>query len=100
MPRRITPIRNIPPEDITLRFNLPSRRRDSETLSTALRALRRRRGVTQVDLARKLGRPQSFVSKVERNERSLDVLELLEVLDALGEDAGRFISELRKRLSR
>jgi predicted transcriptional regulator len=93
-------IPDIPAEDITLHVKLASRRPDSEKVAAALRALRVRSGVTQVDLAKRLGRPQSFISKVERNERSLDVLELLEVLDALGAEAGKFISEIRKRLSR
>ncbi len=36
-------------------------------------------GLTQVTLARKLGRPKSFVSKFERGEHGLDVTEFLEV---------------------
>lgn len=32
--------------------------------------------MTQIDVARKLNKPQSFVSKVERGERRLDVVEL------------------------
>ena len=44
---------------------------------------RRAAGLTQVALAKKLGRPQSFISKVERGERRLDVIEFLEVARAL-----------------
>ena len=36
-------------------------------------------GLTQANLAEQLNRPQSFVSKYERGERRLDVVELLEV---------------------
>lgn len=43
-------------------------------------------GLTQVQLARRLQRPQSFVSKYERGERRLDVIEFLEVAHALGAD--------------
>lgn len=57
---------------------------------------RRERGLTQVDLARKLRRPQSFVSKYERGERRLDVVEFLDVASALGIDAAALIAELER----
>jgi transcriptional regulator with XRE-family HTH domain len=41
-------------------------------------------GMTQVDVALKLKRPQSFVSKYESGERRLDVIELIEVCEELG----------------
>lgn len=47
---------------------------------------RKAAGVTQVQLAERLGRPQSFVSKVERGERRLDVIEFCQVAEALGRD--------------
>ena len=37
---------------------------------------RQESGLTQVDVAERLEKPQSFVSKVERGERRLDVVEL------------------------
>ena len=43
-----------------------------------LRGARRDAGLTQVQVARKLGRPQSFVSKCESGERRVDVVELLD----------------------
>ena len=52
--------------------------------------------MTQIDLSKKLGRPQSFVSKYENGERRLDVIEFLEVADALGVEPSRFINQLRK----
>ncbi len=41
-----------------------------------LKSQRLLRGKTQVEVARALGKPQSFVSKIERGERRLDPLEL------------------------
>jgi transcriptional regulator with XRE-family HTH domain len=41
-----------------------------------------------------LKRPQSFVSKFERGERRLDVLEFREVAQALGIDPIRFLRRL------
>ena len=41
-------------------------------------------GFTQTDLAKKIGKPQSFVAKYEGGERRLDVVELLEVTKLLG----------------
>lgn len=51
-------------------------------------------GLTQVQLAERLSRPQSFVSKVERGERRLDVVEFFEVAQALGIDPFAFLKEL------
>jgi len=53
-------------------------------------------GLTQVALAKLLRRPQSFVSKYETGERRLDVIELIEVAEALGADPAAIIRTLRK----
>lgn len=42
--------------------------------------------VTQVELAERLGRPQSFVAKVEGGDRRLDVIEFLQIAVALNVD--------------
>lgn len=55
-------------------------------LIAALKAARLAKSITQVDLAKRLKRPQSFVAKYEQGERRLDVIELLTVCDALGVD--------------
>ena len=54
---------------------------------------RKRAGLTQVCLADRLGRPQSFVSKYERGERRLDVIEYCEVCRALGIDPVAFLED-------
>ncbi|MBO3672062.1 XRE family transcriptional regulator [Acinetobacter soli] len=49
------------------------------------------KSVTQVELARRLEKPQSYVSKVEILERRLDVIELIEWLNAQNIDLSSFI---------
>lgn len=56
-------------------------------------AARKAAGVTQVELADRLGRPQSFVSKVERGERRIDVIEFCQVAEALGRDPSELLGE-------
>ncbi|MEE8154143.1 MAG: helix-turn-helix transcriptional regulator [Phycisphaerales bacterium] len=53
-------------------------------------------GLTQADLAEQLNRPQSFVSKYERGERRLDVVELLEVTDTLRVDPAKLIQQIQR----
>ncbi len=43
-------------------------------------------GLRQVDLAKRLGRAQSFVSKYETRTRPLELVEYLEIAQALGKD--------------
>jgi len=45
--------------------------------------LRKSKNVIQVELARRLNTPQSYVSKVEILERRLDVIELMDWLKIL-----------------
>ncbi len=55
---------------------------------------RTEQGLTQTQLAKRLRRPQSFVSKYERSERRLDVVEFLEVAAALSLDVHKAIEEI------
>lgn len=57
-----------------------------------LRAARQQVGLTQEDVASRLGATQSFVSKCERGERRLDVVELREWCQAIGIDLERFVA--------
>ena len=54
-----------------------------EILQGLLRQARLDAGLRQVDLAERLGQPQSFVSKYESGERKLDLFELRRVCEAL-----------------
>ena len=59
-----------------------------------LRQMRLDAGLRQADLARKLGEPQSFVSKYESGERRLDVLELRQLCTILGFSLAEFVRQL------
>ena len=54
--------------------------------------------MTQIGLAEKLEKPQSFVSKIESGERLLDILELKEVCDALGVSLTDFVARFEKEI--
>jgi transcriptional regulator with XRE-family HTH domain len=69
-----------------------------EKLLALLRRLRVDAGMTQEQLAEKLKRPQSFVSKIEAGERRLDVIELREVCNILGISLPKFVQEFEKAL--
>lgn len=51
-------------------------------------------GLKQADLARKLGKPQSYVSKIEAGERRLDVIEFADLASAIGIDPVRFLKKV------
>ena len=52
-------------------------------------AARHKAGIRQQALAKKLGKPQSFVAKFEGGERRLDVIEFITIAKALGADPVR-----------
>jgi transcriptional regulator with XRE-family HTH domain len=51
-------------------------------------------GLRQVDVARKLRRPQSYVSKVESGERRLDIVEFLDMCAAIEADPVRMVTKV------
>ncbi|TIL61919.1 MAG: helix-turn-helix transcriptional regulator [Mesorhizobium sp.] len=58
-------------------------------------SLRKAKGLTQAQVAEKLGRPQSFVAKYEGGERRLDVIEFLDVTAVLNADPCEILLSLR-----
>ncbi|QGQ25804.1 helix-turn-helix transcriptional regulator [Gimesia benthica] len=60
-----------------------------------LRETRKEAGLRQDDVAERLGRPQSFVSKYESGERRLDILELYDICKAMGLPLNDFIEKLQ-----
>jgi transcriptional regulator with XRE-family HTH domain len=63
-----------------------------------LKVLRTKEGLSQSDLARRLGLPQSYVSKYETGERRLDFVETVQVCEALGIGIQKFASDFAAKL--
>jgi transcriptional regulator with XRE-family HTH domain len=63
-------------------------------LRELLVAARKKAGLTQQDVADRIGRPQSFVAKYEGGERRLDVVEFLQIAAVLGADPARIVRAL------
>ncbi len=66
-------------------------------LLRSLTSARKAAALSQAALAERLGRLQTFVSKYERGERRLDVVEFLDVAEALGLDPCKLLRDLRPR---
>jgi transcriptional regulator with XRE-family HTH domain len=62
-----------------------------------LKEERKNAGLTQAALAKKLRRPQSYVSKYERGDRRLDVIEFIEVARVIGFDPHDFLRKLASK---
>ena len=58
---------------------------------------RKRAGLTQTLLAQKLEQSQPYVAKYEKGVRRLDLIEFLEIADAIGCNPFDFLSKLFKR---
>ncbi len=70
---------------------------DHERLCDLLRQVRRDAGLKQDQVAKRLKRPQSFVSKYESGERRLDLVELRRVCQAIGIPLIDFVRRFDKR---
>jgi transcriptional regulator with XRE-family HTH domain len=74
---------------------LPAPKKKYDRLRELLIEAREEAGLTQVELGAKLGRPQTFVSKIERGVRGVDLIEFLEIARAIGFDPIDFIRKLK-----
>ncbi len=63
-----------------------------------LKQHREKHGLTQTEVAKRLGETQSFVSKVERGERRLDIVELRAFCRAIDLSFVPFITEIESEL--
>ncbi len=61
---------------------------------------RKEAGLTQAEVALRLGRPQSYVSKYEQGERRIDVVEFLEIADAVSVNPATIIARLHRSVKK
>lgn len=64
----------------------------------SLRRARVGAGLSQAELADRLSEPQSFVSRFERGERRLDVVEYIQVAKAIGFDPAAHLRKVVKAI--
>ena len=69
---------------------------DYQQFLKKLKMARKDAGLTQAEVAERLGRPQSFVAKCETGERRVDVVELIRFADLYDKSLQYFIPK-RKR---
>ncbi|MEG3193184.1 helix-turn-helix domain-containing protein [Lysobacter sp. D1-1-M9] len=66
---------------------------DYRLLLGILREARKQQCVSQVELAARLGNTQTFVSKCERGERRIDLVEFVEIAEAIGVSPQEMLAE-------
>lgn len=67
-------------------------------LGNVLTRVREQAGVKQSDLAARLGLPASYLSKIESGTRRLDVIELVQIAEALGADPAEIVRQVTEAL--
>jgi transcriptional regulator with XRE-family HTH domain len=69
-----------------------------QTAISHLIEARQQAGLSQREVADKLGKPRSFISKLEGRERRLDVVELIALARALGIKPGDLVEAISGKL--
>ena len=68
-----------------------------ELLRSELKKTRLDASLRQIDLAKLLKKPQSYISKIESGERNLDLIEFLSYLTALGIEPSKWVKRFMDR---
>lgn len=63
-----------------------------QQLLRKLKAARKRKKMTQVEVGRLLDKPRSYIAKTESGERRIDPIELLEFADLYDKSISYFLS--------
>lgn len=69
-----------------------------DLMTALLREVRVKAGLTQVELAARIGKEQAYVSRYESGQRRLDVMEVREICQAAGITLEGFVRRLEKAL--
>lgn len=72
--------------------------REYITFLKCLIKARKDAGLTQVQMAEIIGQTQSFVSKCERGERRIDIVELRVFYKAMGIPIAKFVEKLEEAI--
>ena len=80
-------------------MNIPKENIQREKLLILLKEVRQQMGIRQVELAKQLGVPQSFVSKYESGDRQLNVLELRRICELIGISLNDFVQRLEAKIN-
>jgi transcriptional regulator with XRE-family HTH domain len=67
---------------------------DYKRLGAILADVREKKGVTQKELAKRLRKPQSFISAYENGQRRIDVLEFIRIAAALDADPKKVFGQV------
>ena len=71
---------------------------DLVVLGRVLVKAREAQGLKQSEVAQRLGLPASYLSKVEKGTRRLDVIELVRIAEAMECDPAEIMREVQKEL--
>jgi transcriptional regulator with XRE-family HTH domain len=69
------------------------------TFLKCLRKARTEAGITQIEMAERIEQTQSFVSRCERGERRIDIIELRVFCQAIGVPITDFIAQLEEAIA-
>lgn len=73
---------------------------DHRHLVAVLTEARQVSGLTQAELAKRVGKDQTFISIIERGQRRVDVLEFVALARAMEADPGQLFERVTSRLSK
>jgi len=73
---------------------------DHKHLVQVLTEARKASGLTQTELAKLVGKDQTYISIIERGQRRVDVLEFVALAKAMKADPASLFEQVLKRLSK